>query len=49
MLQKLIREYDNTYDNMCNNDNNDNNKRNKGPVFSPLEQHTVQARCPSLG
>ena len=35
---KLRREY------------NNNNKRNKsGPVFSPIEQHTVQARCPSLG
>ena len=40
VAQKLRREY---Y-------NNNNNKRNKsGPVFSPIEQHTVQARCPSLG
>ena len=39
VAQKLKSEYNNKIDN-----NKDNyNTRKKGPVFSPVEQHTVQA------
>ena len=38
VAQKLKSEYNNKNDN-----NKDCNTRNKGLVFSPIEQHTVQA------
>ena len=49
MAQKLKREYNNTYDNNNDKSNDKNDKRNKGPVFSPIEQHTGLARCSFLG